>query len=87
MSDDATQRAEWRIRLVRALVNREHDTETLLAMLEAGLDKAHSEGLQDAAFICQRIADSAAPARSVATAVAAAIQDLDRRNAPEQPDS
>lgn len=78
--DEITQKAEWRGRLFRALLRREHDDETLLAMLEAGLDQAHSDGLQDAADVCQGVADAKSDSKRVASVLANAIRELDRRN-------
>lgn len=80
MNDEVAQKAAWRVRLVIAIIERKFDDETLVQMLNAGLAQAHSEGLQDAATICDRIAAARPTAAKVATILAAAIRILDRMN-------
>jgi hypothetical protein len=78
---DVMQKAEWRVRLVRAVLFREHDDDTLLAMLDAGLDMAHSEGLLDAVEVCQGVADqSDGDQKRVASVLANALRKLDAKN-------
>jgi hypothetical protein len=79
---EVMQKAEWRVRLVRAVLFREHDSETLLAMLDAGLDMAHSEGLLDAVEVCQGVADqSDGEQRRVALVLADGLRKLNAKNA------
>lgn len=56
LTDEARQRAEWRGRLAEALLRRDHDDEILMEMLSEGLHKAHQEGIEDAAVVCEEIA-------------------------------
>lgn len=56
MNDEIQQKAEWRTRLISAILNREHDNETLCTMLEAGLHQAHSEGVGDAVYVIDQVA-------------------------------
>ena len=64
------------------ILARKFDDETLAEMLEAGLCQAYSEGLRDAADICQSVADAVQdPAkRHAARVLANSIRDLDQRN-------
>lgn len=80
--DEALQKAEWRTRIMVAVANQAFDTETLLQMLDAGWEQAHSEGLMDAEHVCQRVANSLKDARGaqVAGALAEACRELDARN-------
>lgn len=80
--EDCTQRAEWRTRILVAVATGSFDTETLIAMLDAGWDQAHSEGLKDAAEICDGVAASLddPPRKKVATTLADACRELDARN-------
>jgi hypothetical protein len=50
------QRAEWRSRLMKAVIGRQHDPATLVDMFAAGLQQAYSEGVLDAADMCDTIA-------------------------------
>lgn len=52
---EAEQRSAWRQRLVAAVADRSFDDATLIAMLVAGFDQAHEEGISDAADICGQI--------------------------------
>lgn len=78
---ETQQQAEWRARLLVDLMGRRFDDATLVAMLRAGLDEAHSEGLRDAAEICQKVAD-ADPKRwgPVASVLARQIRALIKMN-------
>lgn len=78
--DYVMQAAEWKARLVAAVIHRDFDDETLAEMLFAGFNQAHSEGLSDAAAICQGVADVVPHAAKVAGTLAARIRDLDRLN-------
>lgn len=51
---NVSRRAEWKSRLMRAVLHREFDDEVIADMLVTGLYEAHSEGLQDAANICRK---------------------------------
>ena len=89
VSDEIRQKAEWRARWCSDILSHKFDDETLSEMLIAGLDKAHSEGVLDAAEICQRIADGDANERwrNVASIIARSLRDLDRRNRAKRPSS
>lgn len=81
--DELTRKAEWRARLISDIIGRRFDDATLEAMLEAGLHQAHSEGLEDAASVCDGVA--AAPGISperlrVVAVMARSIRQLDRMN-------
>lgn len=80
--DEFEQRCAWKQRLVRALLERKHDDETLAHMLEAGLNQAHAEGLRDAAYICDKVAE-AHPKRvgPVAMVLARQMRRLEQLNA------
>ena len=79
---EVQQKAEWRTRLIVAIIERRFDDETLADMLEAGLDQANSDGLLDAAALCHRVADlvSDPNRRHVASTLAKSIMELDRMN-------
>lgn len=81
-TEETMQKVEWRVRLVVDLIARQHDDATLEAMLNAGLEQAYSEGLQEAASVCQAVADGPVQAatKHVASTLAASIRELDRRN-------
>lgn len=81
-TDDMMQKAEWRARLVVDIIARKFDDETLAEMLEAGLCQAHSEGLMDAAYICDKVAEQAVkPAsRYAAEVLGNGIRALDIKN-------
>jgi hypothetical protein len=87
VTDELMQKAEWRARLIVDIIARKFDDETLAEMLEAGLCQAHSEGLRDAADICQAVAGAVAdPAkRHAARVLASSIRDLDTRNKATRP--
>lgn len=80
LTDEMDQHIAWRMRLATAIVHREFDDETLLTMLHAGLHQAHSEGLNDAAHICETVAVQRPQARHVASVLAKAIRELDKLN-------
>ena len=80
LSDEADHHIAWRMRLATAIVYREFDDETLLVMLHAGLHQAHSEGLNDAAHICETVAVQRPQAQHVASVLAKAIRELDELN-------
>ena len=82
MNDEVAQKAEWRTRLIVDIIQRKFDDETLADMLEAGLRQAHSEGLRDAADICQSVANAVQdPGKARAAFIlASSIRDLDVRN-------
>lgn len=82
--DEIQQKVAWRGRLAEAIILRKFDNETLLEMLAAGFHRAHSEGLQDAAKICRRVADrtdQSSIVQQTASILLDAMIDLDRRNA------
>lgn len=74
-NDEVDQRIAWRHRLAEAILKRQFDDETLLAMLDAGLSQAHAEGLLDAAEICKGVASVPAN-RRVASALERAMRNL-----------
>jgi hypothetical protein len=83
VSDEVQQKAEWRARAISGIVLKAHDDETLVEMLEACLNQAHSEGLADAAYICDKVA--ADPGiepvkRRTAKVLAGSIRNLDKLN-------
>ena len=81
--EDVEQRTAWKRRIVSAILNREHDDETLAAMLIAALNQGHSEGLQDAAHICEQIGvqyPGASIVGRTATVLARSIRELDKLN-------
>ena len=80
--DEIQQKFEWRARLVVDLLSRKFEISTLAIMLEAGLRQAHSEGLLDAADVCETVSLSAenADKRRAAKVLAESIRELDRRN-------
>lgn len=80
--NDCMQKAEWRTRVMLAVVNRSFDNETLIELLNAGWDQAHSEGLQAAAGICQRTADDIGNPvmKQTAEVLANACRVLDAKN-------
>lgn len=80
--DSIRQKAEWRGRLAAVMLNKTHDDDTRLALLEAGLDQAHSEGVLDCAEICENIArgsSNLAVVRFAAT-IAKTLREFDARN-------
>lgn len=83
ISDETQQKAEWRARAISDIVLKAHDNETLVEMLEACLNQAHSEGLGDAAYICDKVADDPEiepVKRRTAKVLAGSIRDLDKLN-------
>lgn len=82
IDDETQQKAEWRGRLMADVLSNMHDEDTRAELLEAGLHQAHSEGVEDAAVICDRIAHHAESreARKVAYIIAKALRDYDARN-------
>lgn len=82
MNEEVAQRVGWRSRLIADVILRKFDDETLADMLEAGLRQAHSEGLLDAADICQSVANAIQdPGKARAAFVlASSIRELDVRN-------
>lgn len=80
--DEVTQKVEWRNRVMAAVLRRQFDDETLFEMLDAGWEQAHSEGVLDAAHICQRVAEGAEDSRGkyVAQTLANACLEYDARN-------
>jgi hypothetical protein len=80
MDEDTAHRTEWKQRIVAAVVERRFDDETLGHLIAAGFDQAHSDGLADAAYICDRVAEARPHTRTVLAVIANAIRDLDARN-------
>jgi hypothetical protein len=83
VNDEIQQKAEWRARAISDIVLKAHDDETLVEMLEACLNQAHSEGLGDAAYICDKVADDPGiepVKRRTAKVLARSIRDLDKLN-------
>lgn len=80
MDEEVEQKAEWRARLMGAIIRRDFDDDTLAHMLEAGLNQAHSEGLQDAADICDAIIEARPHTKPMFSIIANAIRGLDERN-------
>jgi hypothetical protein len=80
LDDNGVQQLEWRARLVRAVIERKHGDETLVTMLFAGFDQAQSDGLRDAAWLCQRVAEACPESARVATVLAENILRLDKMN-------
>jgi hypothetical protein len=82
MNEEVQQKSDWRARLMADVLSNMHDEETRAELLIAGLDQAHSEGVEDAAFICDGIAHQAAEPRTrkVATTIAKALREYDARN-------
>lgn len=81
-TDEIQQKAEWRSRLMADVLSSAHDDETRCELLEAGLHQAHSEGVEDAAEICDGIArqTSSPQIRAVAETIAKALREYDNRN-------
>lgn len=82
LNDEVQQKAEWRARLMADVLGDKFAEETRALLLEAGLHQAHSEGVEDAAYICVAIAHQAtnSEVRRVATTIARALRDYDARN-------
>lgn len=57
LSDESQQEIAWKVRLLVDLIGRRFDDQTLEAMLNAGLDKAHEEGIRDAAELCRMMSE------------------------------
>lgn len=80
LDDESRQAVDWRMRLIEAILNRYHDDETLVAMLEAGLNQAHSEGLISGALLCEDIAGLRIASAPTFLYAAKCIRDLDALN-------
>jgi len=82
VDDEVAQSVAWRVRLTEAIIYRQFDDETLVEMLGAGFNQAHSEGMADAADICRNVAEAAADdrGRHVAATLTKAIETCDRAN-------
>jgi hypothetical protein len=80
--DSIKQRAEWRTRLMRDVIDGAHGKSTLVEMLAAGLHQAYAEGVNDCAEMCETIATRAADhrARRVADVLATSMRDYNRQN-------
>lgn len=78
LNEQSEQRVEWRSRLIKAIIGREHDDETLIDMLTAGLRQAYTEGVLDCADICDTIAVQAIGERGqfVARVLASSMRNL-----------
>lgn len=85
--DEIQQKFEWRARLVVDVLSRKFDIQILAEMLEAGLRQAHSEGLIDAALICDHVAEMTdrGPKRHTAEVLGRCIRELDRKNKEVEP--
>lgn len=77
------QRGEWRLRLIKAAIGREHSNDTLVDMLVAGLQQAYIEGVLDCAEMCDVIATrtTAARDRFVAATLANSMREYSALNA------
>lgn len=82
-NEDTQQRIEWQTRLLTAIIGRKFDEETLMHMLIAGLRRAHAEGLQDARYVCEKVAEGTG--NKIAAHLAKSISDLEKLNAKEEP--
>lgn len=82
MNEEVQQKSEWRARLMADVLSNMHDEEIRSELLIAGLDQAHSEGVEDAATICDGVAHQTKDptTRRIATTLAKALRDYDRRN-------
>lgn len=81
-NDEIIQKVEWRTRVLKAVLEQAFDKETLSDMLDAGWQQAHSEGVLDAAHICQNVAAGAADTRGryVAQTLADSCKKYDAMN-------
>lgn len=80
LNEQGQQRLEWRRRLVDAVLKREFDDETLIAMVMAGFDQAHEDGISDAADLCRDVAAGAPDAVRVAGILEKSLRSLIRLN-------
>jgi hypothetical protein len=82
VTDELLQKAEWRARLIEDVIHRRFDDETLAVMIEAGLSQAYSEGLLDAAEICESVARSVSepPKRQTASVLGRCLRQLNDLN-------
>lgn len=82
LNEEVQQKAEWRSRLMADVLSNMHDDETRAALLEAGLNQSHSEGVEDAATICDGIVhqSKSAEVRRVAGTIAKALREYDAWN-------
>lgn len=79
--DEIEQHVAWRRRLIDAVLNRAFDDETLVDMLCTGLSEAHAEGVLDAAYVCQKVADaSKGEVKKTAAVLARQIRALEAIN-------
>lgn len=87
IQDEIQQKSEWRTRLVVDVLSRKFDIQILAEMLEAGLRQTHSEGLIDAALVCDDVATmiDSGPKRHTAEVLGRAIRELDRKNKEIEP--
>lgn len=58
---EVAERAAWRTRLVIDVLRGTHDKKTIADMVDAGLNQAHREGVEDAIDICDRALSGAMP--------------------------
>lgn len=82
VTDELRQKAEWRARLIEDVIRRRFDDATLESMIEAGLSQAYSEGILDAAEMCQSVAHnvSEAPKKQTAAVLARCLRQLNDMN-------
>lgn len=82
MNEEVQQKSDWRARLMADVLSNTHDEETRAELLIAGLEQAHTEGVEDATFICDGIAHQSVEPRTikVATTIAKALRDYNARN-------
>ena len=81
MNDEIQQKAEWRARLIGGVLSNTHDDETRVAMFEAGLHQAHSEGLHDAIYVIEKVAVERPDYAAALGIIAKSLRKLDRLNA------
>jgi len=80
VNDELQQKAEWRGRLIADVLSDMHDEETRVAILEAGLRQAHSEGLHDAIYVIEKIAVERPDYATALGIIAKSLRKLDRLN-------
>jgi hypothetical protein len=83
ITEDMRQKAEWRARLTVAIASRKHDDATLVAMLHAGFEEAFSEGMQEAASLCDLLCEGGSinsQRGHTLRVTAKAIRELDAKN-------
>jgi BMFP domain-containing protein YqiC len=73
---------KWKIDLLTALPLRTLADEKVIDMMAAGLRRAHSEGIQDAAYICSKVSTESGnqAARRIAGHMYTALVALDQMN-------